>query len=150
MNKLRKLAFALSFAFAAACTAGIGSQSSKISCYSNSQGIMCAPAPSGDNSGDPVDLDGDGQDDDYVCSNYSDESNDADGDGVDNDTDTDDDGDGVSDDVDNDDDGDGIDDNDDCDTQGVNVDGADNDADDSDGSDDGTDSSTTPTARTTT
>ena len=44
---------------------------------------MCAPAPDGsDNSGDSVDLDGDGQADDYVCSNYSDESNDADANGA--------------------------------------------------------------------
>jgi len=146
MKKLSLLASTLMmFAFGPGCSSsGVSSAQKRVDCFDTSTGVMCTDAVDDDGSDEVVDLDGDGQPDDFVCSDEvsaEDEGADHDGDddGVEDGSDGDDDDDGIDDETDGDDDDDGIDDDDDCDSDGI--DAEDHEGPDDDGSDDGSDDS---------
>jgi len=148
MKKLALFASTLMmFAFGPGCSSsGVGSSQKRVDCFDTSSGLQCADAADDDGSDDVVDLDGDGQPDDFVCSDEvssEDEGADHDGDddGIDDQSDGDDDDDGVGDEADGDDDDDGIDDADDCDSDGIDAEDHDDDGSDDEGTgdDDGAD-----------
>jgi len=135
MKKLALFASTLMmFAFGPGCSSsGVGSSQKRVDCFDTASGVMCADASDDDGSDDVVDLDGDGQPDDFVCSDEvgaEDESADHDGDD-----------DGIDDESDGDDDDDGIDDADDCDSDGIDAEDHDDDGSDDEGTgdDDGAD-----------
>jgi hypothetical protein len=151
MKKLALFASTLMmFAFGPGCSSSdVGSSQKRVDCFDTSSGVLCTDASDDDGSDDVVDLDGDGQPDDFVCSDEvgsdgEEADHDGDDDGIDDESDGDDDDDGVDDASDGDDDDDGIDDADDCDSDGIDAedhddDGSDDGADDGTGGDDGSD-----------
>ena len=80
MNKL-SLLLALAASLAIGCTAEIGELDQRVECYDTANGVQCVPD---DGSDEPVDLDGDGEEDTYLCSDVEDDD-DLDGDGIEDD-----------------------------------------------------------------